>query len=117
MLYNRTCLPLEDSYAEKPISCLKPGMRLARDVFTDDGRVLLLKGFVIKPRYIQRLSAYNVDHVFVEEELVPLKLIDEEVIYEDVFCNIKSVMESARLDKPLTLRPLERPFMNLCARF
>ena len=98
---------------KKPISRLKPGMRLAKDVFTDDGRILLLKGFVIKPRYIQRLSAYNVDHVFVEEELVPLKLIDEEVIYEDVFCNIKSVMESARLDKPLDIETLRETVYEL----
>lgn len=91
---------------KQPISGLKPGMRLAKDVFTNDGRILLLKGFVIKPRYIQRLLAYKVDYVYVEEELVPVKKIDEELIYEDVYCNIKSVMESARLDKPLDIKSL-----------
>lgn len=98
---------------KKPVSCLKPGMKLAKDVFTSDGRILLLKGFVIKPRYIQRLLAYKVDHVYVEEETVPVKEIEEEVIYEDVYCNIKSVMESARLDKPLDVKSLRETVYEL----
>ena len=40
MLYNRTRLPLGTLMLKKPISRLKPGMRLAKDVFTDDGRIL-----------------------------------------------------------------------------
>jgi len=88
-------------------------MRLARDVYTDDGRILLLKGFVIKPRYIQRLKAHKVDHVYVEEEIVPVSEIDEELIYEDVYCNIKSVMESARLDKPLDIKSLQETVYEL----
>ncbi len=95
------------------ISRLKPGMKLAEDVFASDGRILLLKGFVIKPRYIQRLKAYKVDHVFVEDELVPVRQIDEERIYEDIFCNIKSVMENARLEKPLDLRTLRETVYEL----
>lgn len=98
---------------KKSVKSLKPGMRLAKDVIADDGRILLLKGFVIKPRYIQRLSAYNVDYVYVEEQRVPLKHIDEELIYEDVFCNIKSVMESARLDKPLDIKALRETVYEL----
>lgn len=95
------------------ISRLRPGMKLAKDVFADDGRILLLKGFVIKPRYIHRLSAYNVEYVYVEDGQVPVEQIDEEIIYEDVFCNIKSVTENARLDKPLDLQALKETVYEL----
>lgn len=81
---------------ELPVAKLESGMRLARDVILRDGRILLLKGFTIKPRYIQKLEAYKVKTVFIEEVLVPIEKIDEERIYEDAFTNIKNVMESVR---------------------
>lgn len=92
---------------KQSILTLEAGMKLARDVILDDGRILLLKGFVIKPRYIQRLSAYNIDCVYIEDEIVPVEKVDEERIYEDAFGNIKTVMDSIRKGENLDVEVLK----------
>ena len=86
---------------------LQTGMKLAKDVFLEDGRVLLLKGFVIRPRYIQKMAAYKMEYVFVEEQIVPVEKFNEERIYEDVFGNIKSVMESIRKGDDIDVEALK----------
>ena len=80
---------------------VKAGMKLARDVVLDDGRILLLKGFTIKPRYIKKLEAYKVPYISVEETIVDLEEISEERVYEDAFTNIKDIMECIRSTKKL----------------
>lgn len=88
------------------ISQLKEGMKLAKDVILKDGRLLLLKGFTIKPRYIQKLKAYKVEKVLVEDELVPVDTIAEERIYEDAFTNIKTVMDCVRTGEKADIETL-----------
>lgn len=92
---------------KQPILTLQAGMKLARDVILDDGRILLLRGFIVKSRYIKRLQAYKIDHVFIEDDLVPVDKIDEERIYEDAFGNIKSVMESIRKGESMVVEVLK----------
>jgi putative nucleotidyltransferase with HDIG domain len=98
---------------KQPIAALQAGMKLARDVILDDGRILLLKGFIIKPRYIQRLKAYKVESVYVEEETVPIEKADEELIYEDAFTNIKSIMEGIRRGGPLEVEAVKKTVNDL----
>lgn len=86
---------------------VKAGMKLARDVVLDDGRILLLKGFTIKPRYIKKLEAYKVPYISVEETIVDLEEISEERVYEDAFTNIKDIMECIRLDKEIDIVSLK----------
>lgn len=73
-----------------------PGMKLARDVVLEDGRFLLLKGFTIKNRYLERLRNYNVPYLYVEDEIGKLEYFSEEVVYTETFQTIKNVMESVR---------------------
>lgn len=76
---------------------LKPGMKLAKDVYLSDGKLLLLSGFVIKPRYIRKLELFKIPHVYVEEEIeVPLSEICEEKVYTEAFNTIKTVLTSVR---------------------
>lgn len=84
-----------------------PGMKLAQDVILEDGRILLLKGFTIKPRYIQRLKAYKVPYVYVEENVIVSEEADEERIYEDTFHTIKDVMEGIRRDEDVNVETLK----------
>lgn len=84
-----------------------PGMKLAKDVVLDDGRILLLKGFTIKPRYIKKLEAYKVPYVVVEDTLVELDEISEERVYEDAFTNIKDIMECVRYDEKVDIVTLK----------
>lgn len=86
---------------------IKAGVKLAKDVVLDDGRILLLKGFTIKPRYINKLLAYKVPFIYVEEDIIELEEISEERVYEDAFSNIKGIMESIRYDKKVDIVQLK----------
>ena len=55
-----------------PLTEVKAGMKLAKDVILEDGRILLLKGFTIKPRYLSKLKAYDVPFIYVEMRLLNL---------------------------------------------
>ncbi len=83
---------------------LKPGMKLAKDVYLNDGRLLLLTGFIIKPRYIRKMELFEIPYVYVEEgEAVPLSDISEEKVYAEAFTTIKSVLTSVREGKALDI--------------
>lgn len=86
---------------------LKAGMKLAKDVILDDGRILLLKGFTIKPRYLKKLAVYKVPYVIVEDTLVELEDISEERVYEDAFTNIKDIMECVRYGEAVDIIKLK----------
>lgn len=82
---------------------LEVGMRLSRDVFLDDGRLLLLKGFTIRPKYIQRLESCRIPFVYVDDSREPLVVPNEERIYEEAFHAMQSVMERVRAGNPLDI--------------
>ncbi|MDP4092286.1 MAG: HD-GYP domain-containing protein [Bacillota bacterium] len=79
-------------------------MKLAKDVYLSDGRVLLLAGFIIKSRYIRKLELFNIPFVYItEEEPVALTEFSEERVYAEAFNTIKSVMTSVREGKELDI--------------
>ncbi len=87
------------------ISELKAGMKLAKDVYLPDGRILLLSGFVVKERYIRKLELFKVPYVYVMEgELAKIENISEEKVYSEAFHSIKSVMTSVREGKELDIK-------------
>lgn len=87
-----------------PVSELKPGTKLAKDVYLNDGRLLLLSGFVIKSRYIRKLELLEVPFVFIEEgEIISLDMISEEKVYSEAFNTIKSVLSSVRDGKEIDI--------------
>ena len=86
---------------------VRAGMKLVKDVVLDDGRILLLKGFTIKPRYLNKLKVYTVPFIYVEDDIVELEEISEERVYEDAFSNIKDIMESIRYDEKVDIEELK----------
>lgn len=50
---------------------LFPGMRLAKTVFSQDGRILVEAGVSLNAEHIQKLVVWDIDHVFVDEESHP----------------------------------------------
>lgn len=73
-----------------PVSQLKPGMKLAKDVSLEDGRLLLLAGFLIKPLYLRKLELFNIDSVYIENsEFTPIEESEEEVIYNKATVTVK----------------------------
>lgn len=80
-----------------PLSQLKPGMRLAKDVIPVDGRLLLLAGFAIKPLYIRKLEAFNIEYVYIEEgEFTPIEEFEEEKVYNHAAVTIKNIFTLVR---------------------
>jgi len=87
-----------------PLSQLKPGMKLAKDVRLPDGRLLLLAGFAVKPLYLRKLEAFNIDHVYVEEgQYTPIEEFEEEKIYNHAYTTIKNIFAMARKDEKADL--------------
>ena len=83
-----------------PVSELIPGMRLAKDVYLRDGRLLLLSGFVIKPMYIRKLEAFNIDAVFVDKDsFAPVEEFYEEKLYRHAHDTIKKIFTQVRNGK------------------
>ncbi len=73
-----------------PISYLKSGMRLAKDVVLEDGRLLLLAGFVIKPLYLRKLEAFKIATVYIESTTFSsTNEFEEEVLYKQAASSIK----------------------------
>lgn len=71
-----------------------PGMRLAKTIFTSEGRVLLTLGMELKDNFIERLKAGGVTEIFIEDD------ISENVEVPDVIC------ESTRLEAKLVIKNL-----------
>lgn len=87
-----------------PLSQLKPGMRLAKDVILEDGRLLLLAGFAIKPLYIRKLIAFNVTDIYIEEgSFTPVEEFEEEKVYNHAAKTIKNIFSLARKDHTVNI--------------
>lgn len=83
-----------------PVSELKSGMRLTRDVWMADGRLLLLAGFTIKPLYIRKLNAFNIQSVYIEEgPYEPIEEYSEEKLYKEAHATIRKVFALVRDNK------------------
>lgn len=86
------------------VSDIKPGMTIAKDVYLPNGHLLLLAGFTVKPRYIEKMKAFHIEYIYVEEDrIVPLEAISEEKIYSEAFGTMKSVLSSVREGKAINL--------------
>lgn len=93
------------------IESLKQGMKLARTIFDDAGRVLLSSGTVLTPLYIKKLDMYGIPFIYVEDELVgPLKvedIINDRVRIQTVKA-LKNVVNTARMSSDIDLKPISQ---------
>lgn len=82
---------------------VKSGMKLAKDVFLEDGRILLMSGFILKPRFIHKLETFKIPFIFIEDIKYeePSEHISEEKIYTEAFSTIKNVLNSVREGKDI----------------
>lgn len=82
------------------LSQLIPGMKLAKDVYLPDGRLLLLSGFIIKPLYIRKLESFNVDSIYVEEDTIDIADgYEEERLYNHTAATVKNIFTLVREGK------------------
>jgi HD-GYP domain-containing protein (c-di-GMP phosphodiesterase class II) len=100
-----------------PLENLEIGMRLAKDVFLEDGRILLLAGFILKPRYIAKLISFNIDHVYIlEEETSPTFNVSEERAYIEAFNTIKEVMDSIQKGEDINVEAVSESVNDIVVR-
>ncbi len=88
---------------------LKPGMILAKDVYNhEDGRLLLLKGFSLQRRYIEKLMSLDITYVYIDEEAQPTETPEdtEEKMYSEAFSAVKNVLTSVRDGKSINVAPV-----------
>lgn len=48
---------------------LKPGMVVARAIFSSDGRILLHSGIILSNRYIKRLGDLEIDSIYIRDKI------------------------------------------------
>jgi putative nucleotidyltransferase with HDIG domain len=94
------------------ISDLKPGMILAKDVYNhEDGRLLLLKGFSLKPNYIDKLASLCIMHVYIDDESTIIKEEVEEIseakVFSEAFSTIKDILTSVREGNSVEVAPVK----------
>ncbi|MGE5472832.1 MAG: HD-GYP domain-containing protein [Ignavibacteriales bacterium] len=92
-----------------PVSELNQGMILAKDVYNhEDGRLLLLKGFAMQQRYINKLNSLGILYVYIDDE-APLTIIEdrnEEEVYNEAFSTIKDVLTTVTEGGTLQVAPV-----------
>ncbi|MFD2117126.1 HD-GYP domain-containing protein [Paenibacillus yanchengensis] len=68
-----------------PVTNCKPGMRLAKKIFSEEGLVLLSEGVELTNRLIQRLSEYGIQYVYIQdaktEDIQVQSLISDETFH------------------------------------
>lgn len=100
-----------------PVTELQPGMKLAKDVYLSDGRLLLLAGFVIKPRYIRKMELLGVTSVYIyKEQQISQEEISEEKVYSEAFNTIKNVLTSVRDGKEVNIPAIKETVNDIVQR-
>ena len=92
------------------VTDLQSGMVLAKDVYNhEDGRLLLLKGFTMKSRYVSKLEDLGITYVYIDEEaiLIAEEEVREEQIYSEAFSTIKNVLTLAREGDNIEIAPVK----------
>ena len=98
------------------VSELIPGMKLAKDVFLPDGRILLLSGFIIKHSSIVKLVHFNIVDIYIEDDIVEIEEKSEEKVYSEAFSTIKNVMQTVRDGQAIELPVVTETVENIVSR-
>lgn len=104
---------------------LKPGMVLAKDVYTEEGQVLLRAGTVLNPKYTQRMEQFKIEVAWVKETLPDgtnpeeYQLIQEEQEAREAYVEavdvIKQVMTDVRMGEALDVPTMKETVSGLCS--
>lgn len=73
-----------------PINMCQPGMRLAKNIYNDDGMVLLAVNVELTQRLLDRLFSYGIDYIYIEDARTN-DIIQEDVIQDET--RSKAVIE------------------------
>lgn len=101
-----------------PLSALRPGDCLARDVLSEDGRVLLAKGTRITDAYLRLLETHGVDTVFLPSDGGPRRARPEvsRQLRADLSSELRRVTDYIRKSVPADVPGLQLPRLELKVR-
>lgn len=95
---------------------LRPGMKLAQDIILNDGRFLLLKGFTLKERYLDKIRLYDIPYVYVEDEYEEPAYSSEEAIYTETFHTIRNIMKAVRNGRNVDVDSVKKTVSEIVQR-
>lgn len=61
------------------LDAVKPGMKVAKGIYTSDGQILINAGVTLKPRYIDHLRKLGIAAIYVEDDLAGDVVADDVV--------------------------------------
>ncbi|MDX9871256.1 MAG: HD domain-containing protein [Clostridia bacterium] len=91
------------------VSQLNSGMKIAKAIYDDNGRILLNVGTVLTSRYIEKLDSLGIPFVYIEDEIVG-HLEVEDLIHDRIKIQtikaLKQITENIRLRAEVDLRQI-----------
>jgi HD-GYP domain-containing protein (c-di-GMP phosphodiesterase class II) len=103
-----------------PVSQCRPGMRLAKKIFSEEGIVLLAEHMELSDRLIGRLEQCGVQYVYVEDhrtdDINPPTLITEETFrmaVKEIRTNFRHLMERPKAKKGVSYPYVAAPFKQM----
>ncbi|WP_100373947.1 HD-GYP domain-containing protein [Bacillus sp. FJAT-45037] len=102
------------------VKSVEPGVRLGRDIYSDNGQILLYKGAVLTDRLLDRLIDVGVFFIYIEDQLTEDILVDS-VIREEtkqralqsIKHEFKTISEQATLNKTMNLDHVSKSFSSI----
>jgi putative nucleotidyltransferase with HDIG domain len=93
------------------IEALTEGMKVARTIYDDAGRILLSIGAVLNSLYIKKLAMYGIPFIYIEDEVIG-PLMVEDVIHDRVRLEtvkaLKNVVANAKMNTDLDFKPVSQ---------
>lgn len=90
---------------------MQEGMKIARTIYDDTGRVLLSAGTVLSNLYIKKLKEYGIPFIYVEDEIIG-SLEVEDLIHDQVRIQtvkaLKQVIACAAMRSDVDLKPISQ---------
>lgn len=84
-----------------PINCLREGMKLGKDVYGENGRLLLASGIVLKEKYIRTIRNLGYSGMYVEDDVskdIEVAAIISEDLRQKTVSTIKNVFMHTKDD-------------------
>jgi HD-GYP domain-containing protein (c-di-GMP phosphodiesterase class II) len=97
---------------KKALKELTPGMKLARSVFNQDGRVLISAGVTISPSIVNKLAEKGLTSVFVQTNQNSADIVSEKA-FAMVLGGFYQLEQSIRGNRGLEWEPVKEPLSAL----
>ncbi|CAN7678445.1 HD-GYP domain-containing protein [Paenibacillus sp. LjRoot153] len=103
-----------------PINMCQPGMRLAKNIYNDDGMVLLAVNVELTQRLLDRLFSYGIDYIYIEDartnDIIQPDVIQDETrskAVTEIRNTFKKVMEDSNKRGAVNYYDIGRNFRDV----